>query len=270
VLFIGVASIILLWLGSIRWIQNLLKYMVLLMVACFLITAILVRPNISDILSDLTKVNFSKDILLIGALVGTTIGPYNIFLHSKTASQRWHVKSEIKEMFIDTVISIGLGGLISCCIIVVAATIARSYSIQELDLNNFSQVLSAPLGQWGNSVFLLGLFAAGASSAITAPYGAAYTIAELFESSVTEENKLFRIIYVTVLFVGTVIALAMGTSPTVLILLAQYTNAIILPLIIVFLVFCINKQNRETIVINTLFFIVLVISLLLGVRLFVQ
>lgn len=268
VLLIGFCSMLLLWYGKVNWIQNILKYMVLLMVFCFMIATIIIKPNTRDILTELLKIDFNENILLIGALVGTTVGPYNIFLHSKTAQQRWHSPLDMKEMLLDTIISIGLGGIISCCIIVVSATVSKSYSIQELSISNFSQVLAAPLGFWGNKIFLVGLFAAGFSSAITAPYAAAYTVAELFENNVTEQNALFRIIWFVVVAVGTVIALAMGSSPTLLILVAQYTNALILPLIILFLVYCINKQNKVTLFTNIVFTILFFISLLLGVRLF--
>lgn len=267
IVFIGVGSFLLLWFGNFTWIQNILKYMVLLMVGSFFITTILVRPDMHELIFSLIKIEFSKNILLIGALIGTTIGPYSIFLHSKTAAQKWHSTVNIKEMFVDTVISIGLGGLISCCIIIVAATIAKTNSIQDLNLSNFSEVLSTPLGQWGNRIFLLGLFAAGVSSAITSPYAAAFTIAELFEEAVTERSNSYRVISTIVLLFGTVIALVKGKSPTVLILVAQYTNAIILPLIIVFLVYCVNKLNKASVLTNVFFLLIFIISLLLGVRL---
>lgn len=268
VLLIGVCSMGLLWFGKVNWIQVVLKYMVLLMVICFFIAMVLVKPDIREVLFSLLRIDFNKNIYLIGALVGTTIGPYNIFLHSKTAAQKWHSSSDIKEMLLDTVISIGLGGVISCCIIIVAATISKSYFIQELNLNNFSQVLSAPLGYLGNKIFLLGLFAAGTSSAITSPYAAAYAVSELFDDNVTEKDNLFRSIWIIVLLIGIVIALMMGSSPTVLIIFAQYTNAIILPLIIIFLMYCINKNNEATVFTNIIFFVLIIISLLLGIRLF--
>lgn len=234
----------LLWKGQFSFIQSALKVIVLLMAVCFVAAAVIVRPDLSNIMRELFSLNFNGNIILIGALIGTTVGPYSIFLHSEAAAQLWHTPSDMKDMMVDTVVSIAIGGIISCCIIIVSATTANVLEIKDLTILNFSKSMELPLGSIGQKIFLIGLFAAGISSAITAPLAAAYTITELCsETSIITKKGLFRIAWGTVLLFGFIISLFWGSSPTNLILFAQYTNALVLPLVILFLLYCLNSQS---------------------------
>ena len=235
---------VLLWQGKLSVIQNILKIVVILMTICFIIAAAIMRPDLSDIIREMFTLNFNENILLVGALIGTTVGPYNIFLHSEAASQSWHSPNDIKTMMADTILSIGMGGIISCCIIVVSASAANMLDIHQLSIDNFSKALEFPLGLVGQKIFLIGLFSAGISSAITAPLAASYTISALFsEGSISSKSNLFRSIWCIVLFFGLIISLLLGSSPANLILFAQYANALILPLVIMFLLYCLNSTN---------------------------
>ena len=78
----GIAGI-LLYIGQYRWIERLLITLVLIMSFCFFLTAILVKPNISELLQGLIPGVFqSGELLLVLGLIGTTVVPYNLFLHA--------------------------------------------------------------------------------------------------------------------------------------------------------------------------------------------
>ena len=235
---------LLLWKGQFSFIQSVLKIVVLLMAVCFLTATVIIRPDLSNIIHGLFSLDFNGNIILIGALIGTTVGPYSIFLHSEAAAQLWHTPNDLKDMMIDTIVSIAMGGIISCCIIIVSASTATILEIQELTIMNFSKSLELPLGLIGQKIFLVGLFAAGIPSAITAPLAAAYTITELCpEKPIITKKGVFRFSWGTVLLFGLTISLILGSSPVNLILFAQYTNALVLPLVIIFLLYCLNSQS---------------------------
>lgn len=262
---------ILLWNGRFSTIQKALKLVVLLMACCFLIAAVIVKPNLLRIVRGMFSLNFNGNVFLIGALVGTTIGPYNIFLHSEAAAQLWHSPKDIKDMMIDTVISIAIGGVISCCIIIVSAAAADMLELHDVTVSNFSKALEFPLGVIGQKVFLIGLFAAGISSAITAPLAAAYTIAGFWsKKEITTKNGLYRIIWAVILLFGLITSLLGGGSPANLILFAQYANAIILPLILIFLLYCLNGENmkeyKNRLCSNVIMCIAIFVCLLLTVK----
>ena len=99
------------------------------------------------------------------------------------------------------------------------------------------------LGSWAKWFIAIGLLAAGFSSAITAPLAAAFaTTGSLGMEKDMKSNK-FRAIWLVVLIIGAVIAVVLGASPTELILVAQAANAIILPLIAFFVLYCVNSKS---------------------------
>ena len=262
---------LLLWKGQFSFIQSVLKIVVLLMAVCFLTATVIIRPDLSNIIHGLLSLDFNGNIILIGALIGTTVGPYSIFLHSEAAAQLWHTPNDLKNMMIDTIVSIAMGGIISCCIIIVSASTATILEIQELTIMNFSKSLELPLGLIGQKIFLVGLFAAGISSAITAPLAAAYTITELCpEKPIITKKGVFRFSWGTVLLFGLIISLILGSSPVNLILFAQYTNALVLPLVIIFLLYCLNSQSmgkhKNKLFSNVILCISIVVCILLAFK----
>lgn len=271
IIIVTIITFAILWNGNIDWLQSILKVIVLLMSVCFFVSAIIVKPSLARMMTDMLSLNISKNALLIGALVGTTIGPYGIFLHSSAAAETWHSPSKLKEMYLDTIISISLGGLMSCFIIIVAASSANLLEIDTLTIENFSLALEIPLGSFGRNIFLIGLFAAGLSSAITAPLGAAYTISEISSSAKVDTKSFrFRIIWGSVLLIGFISSIKWGKSPTNLIVFAQFANAIILPVIMIFLLYCLNSERmgeyKNNGILNIIVVLLTMVSVLLVLK----
>lgn len=244
VLIITIIIFGLLWNGSYKKMEFLLEIMVLAMAICFVIVAILVNPNMFQIIKGIFNFRiFQRDSMLIGALIGTTVGPYSIFLHSDVSAERWHSTDDLKYMIFDTIISIGIGGIISCCIMTAAATIGNNLQITELTVGNFAMALSIPIGRIGQFIFYLGLLAAGVTSAITAPLAAAYTIVGIsFSQKVDKQCWNFRIVWIFVLVIGAIISIIWGNSPAEIIVIVQIANALILPFIMIFLYKCLNNR----------------------------
>lgn len=56
--------------------------------------------------------------------MGTTVVPYNIYLHASSAAKKWKDPEEdIKTSRLDSILSIGLGCIISMAIIICAAAV---------------------------------------------------------------------------------------------------------------------------------------------------
>src|SRR5690606_18782004 len=69
--------------GGYRVIERVLIAMVVVMALAFLITAIIVRPDIGSLLRGMAVPLLSLDAApIVLGLVGTTIVPYNLFLHA--------------------------------------------------------------------------------------------------------------------------------------------------------------------------------------------
>lgn len=201
-ILIGGIAFALLYVGNYKILERVLISLVVLMSLAFLITAILTKPNLSQLISGLflPKVT-SGNILTIIALVGTTVVPYNIFLHASLVKEKWSSHSDIVIARRDTVVAVVLGGVVSMCIIVSAAAIKASEVSSAADL---AKGLEPLFGAYARYLLAIGLFAAGITSAVTAPLAAAYVTTNCLGWSSSMKSKSFKVIWMSVLILGVV------------------------------------------------------------------
>lgn len=269
---ISLIVFLLLWSGKYEKIEKILEIAVLIMAVCFVGVAVLSKPNLSQIFKEMFSFKtINKNIMMVGALIGTTVGPYNIFLHSETAAERWHSPSDVKYMIFDTIVSIGIGGVISCCIMIVAATTAKELQISEMTIGNYAVTLSTSIGKIGQFIFYLGLLAAGITSAITAPLAAAYTIVGIcFSEKIDKQDWKFKVVWSLVLIIGTIVSIIWGNSPAEVIVIVQLVNAFILPIIMIFLYKCLNsnrmKEYKNNVFMNVILLLIIVICFFFSIR----
>lgn len=242
---LGILAFTLLWSGNYKRIEKMLIGLVLVMSVTFFTTAIVSKPDIASIVKGMFIPQAgANDWLTIVGLIGTTVVPYNLFLHASSVSERWKSEEDIKNARMDTVLSIGLGGLISMAVIISASASFYGTGVEIDSGAVMAQQLEPLLGSWAKWFFGIGLFAAGFTSSITAPLSAAYATTGALGFEKDMKSWKFKSIWIIVLAVGIGLsALGMSSSPTELILIAQAANAIILPIIAIFLIFVLNHKD---------------------------
>jgi NRAMP (natural resistance-associated macrophage protein)-like metal ion transporter len=267
---LGIISFIILWFGGYKWLERILIMLVLMMSICFLATVIIVQPNVIEILKGFIP-QWSADInyLIILGLLGTTIVPYNLFLHASTISKKWNPQSELKDIRIENTVSIVLGGIISMMIVITAS--ASSGLISEVtNASDLALQLEPIFGNSARVLMGIGLLAAGLSSTLTTPIAAAYVAQGLYGWSEDEKNIKFRAIWISILVTGVIVSMT-GLEPIPIIKFAQITNAIVLPFIAIFLIYVANskkilQQYTNGLVSNILSISVVIITLILSVK----
>lgn len=246
-LIIGFLSSALLWTGKYKIIERSLIGLVLLMSISFLITAFATGPSFFEVLSGLFAFKTPKGSLLtIIGLVGTTIVPYNLFLHAELVKTKWSSAKELPYALKDMVIALGLGGVISLCVIITAA------GVPTTDINNAGDLalgLEPVFGSLSKYFLALGLFAAGITSTITAPLAAAYVVCGCFGWSTSLKSKRFKAIWLMIILFGVLLS-ATGLKLILIIQFAQITNGILLPVIAALLLWMTNKHSLLGTLIN--------------------
>ena len=265
---VGAISFALLFYGKYKNIERLLIGLVIIMSLCFLTTAILVQPNLSKVFQGFIPRDIRPNLLLILGLIGTTVVPYNLFLHASTISKKWSSDAELRDIRRENSVAIILGGLISMLIIITAATTATTQSVSSAA--DLAIQLEPVFGQYAKRLMGIGLLAAGCSSALTAPLAAAYAAQGLFGWSKEEGDWKFRLVWMTILLIGTVVA-TIGLKPILIIKFAQITNAILLPLVAGYLILISNSkkllgQYSNKMPQNVLAIIILLITITLSLR----
>lgn len=230
----------LLWMGRFKWIEYFLIGLVILMAMCFLVTVAMVGIDWSAFLSGLVPTYDDKSLVLILGLIGTTVVPYNLFLHASTISKKYKSDASLKDIRTENTVSILLGGLISILIVCTAAA-SRSHVQEVGNAADLAQQLSPVMGESSKWLMGLGLLAAGLSSTLTAPLAAAYAAKGLFGWKSEAEWK-FRATWMIILGVGCYVALT-GQKPITIIQFAQVTNALLLPIIGGYLLYISNSKS---------------------------
>ncbi|MFV1450369.1 Nramp family divalent metal transporter [Maribacter sp. HS] len=265
---LGGLAFVLLYLGSYKALEKVFIVLVLIMSLSFVMTALLTKPNMWELLKGLLVPSVPKNgILTIIALVGTTVVPYNLFLHAALVSEKWKSKDDLNLAKRDTMVSIILGGLVSISIIISAA------AINSLEVNNVMGMAKALEPLYGSAAlyFLgIGMFAAGITSSITAPLAAAYVANSCFGWSAGLKDFKFRMIWMVILFLG-VFFLSFGIKPIEIIKFAQITNGLLLPIIAVFLLWVVNRvgvmgKYKNTWSQNVFGLLIILLSVVLGAK----
>lgn len=263
---IGIVILLIGLSGSYDLIEKVMTVLVLIMGVIFITTVIVIQPDFGAVLKGAFIPSIPKGSLLtIIALIGTTVVPYNFFIHASSIHERFNGIKDLKIVRIDTIVAIGLGGVISAAILITAGTLIHGKEVSSLV--ELSEPLKPILGDFAPIFMSVGLFSAGLSSAIASPMGAAATISSCLRWEGGVKSKKYRLVFAIVIFIG-IITSSLGFEPLEVLLIAQALNGIILPLIAILIFVILNKKNMmgkfaNGIVLNIIgLFVVLVVSFL--------
>ena len=267
-LIIGSIAFTVLYIGSYKVIERSLILLVIIMSLSFLITSIITKPDLGELIKGLfvPTINSGNLIIILG-LIGTTVVPYNLFLHSSLVKEKWNSIDKLKTARIESFVSILLGGIVSMAIIIAAATVKGDNINTVIDL---AKGLEPLYGDYAIYFLGIGLFASGVTSSITAPLAAAYVAKSCFGWRRSLKSLNFRLVWIFILLIGVVVSL-LKLNPIEVIKFAQFSNFLLLPIIAIILFWLINNKsiinnNYSYKLQNILVAIIILITIILGVK----
>lgn len=255
----------LLWTGNTQLIGRVMATVVAGMGLAFVWVALGAELSPTDWFSGLLPQLDDNSALLAIGLIGTTIVPYNLFLAAGLSQDQ-----ELGTMRRGLRLSILSGGLITLAILVSGTTLQT----EVFSFSALAEAFTVRLGAAGPYLLGVGLFAAGISSALTAPLATAMCGRTLFGRSDTEESpwaprgRYFRLAWLTVFGAGLSFAL-LDIQPVPAIIAAQAANGLLLPFVAIFLIRVANDRTLLGVhtngpVRNALSLVVLVVVIFLG------
>jgi NRAMP (natural resistance-associated macrophage protein)-like metal ion transporter len=273
-LILGGLAFALLLSNRYHLVEKVLIGLVALMSIVFISIMFIAGINTTALMNGLTQIGLSDTSLLL-AIIGTTIVPYNLFLHAGLSAKQ-SIDTDLSESDIASQLpshkkqlfsSIGLGGLVTFAVMSCAAN-AFYLSDNVLSPGNIASQLEPILGDYANLFFALGLFSAGLTSAITAPLAAGYAICGLFGWQANLASKGFKSVCIIILVCGVLVATS-GFKPLAIIVVAQASNALLLPISVLFLLYVMNqkaimKSHTNTAISNSLAGVILLVIIVLG------
>ncbi len=267
---IGLVALSILATGSYQFIEKALILLVGIMSIAFLASFFIIEFAISEFFAGLFIPSLPSGATLTAiALIGTTVVPYNLFLHSATASKKWNKVEQLTDARKDLYFAIPLGGLISIAIVSTAASAFFGQQVQISNAGDIAPALEPIFGDLSAAFIAIGLFAAGISSAVTAPLAAAFALSGLLNINSKLNSKPFKAIWFVILLLGVLIS-SLGYKPMLVIWFAQVANGILLPVIAIFLLWMMNShaigEQRNNTRQNALGAVVVMVTLMLSTR----
>lgn len=245
-LIVGVVAFLLLAVGLYKVVERVLILLVAVMSLVFVLTMVIVVPDVPAMFRGMFRPSLPNGSLLTAiALIGTTVVPYNLFLHASTVHEKWvdvPTRQALAEARADTVLSVSLGGLLTLAVMTTAATAFFASGTDIDSAATMARQLEPLLGEYARYLFAVGLLSAGITSAVTAPLAAAYATAGMLGWPRDLSDRRFQAVWATIIIIGVAFAVS-GARPIVAIVFAQAANGMLLPVVAIFLLIIMNRDD---------------------------
>ena len=219
----------------------------------YLIETVLDRPNWGSVLfhSVVPQFSGSESILLATGILGATVMPHVIFLHSALTQDRIVTvdKNQLRRLFrfeiIDVVLAMGMAGLINAAMLVMAAATFHLHGMSEIGtIQEAYRTLKPLLGSAASWVFAISLLASGLSSSSVGT----------MSGQVIMQGFLHRRIPVWIrrllTMVPSLIVILIGLDPTRTLVISQVVLSFGLPFAIVPLILFTRRKDLMGILVN--------------------
>jgi Mn2+/Fe2+ NRAMP family transporter len=188
----------------------------------------------------------NKFLLLLVAVIGTTLAPWMVFYHQSSVVEKGITISNYKYFRLEAVFA-GLSvGLVIFFIIVTASCLHGKVSVQTAE--DVAMALQPLGGSYTTYLFAVGLLIASTGASIILPLSTSFSVCEIFgwESGVSKrfvEAPQFYGMFTLQLIIGTVIVLIPKISLIKIMILSQTLNGLLLPPVLIIMLILINKKK---------------------------
>jgi manganese transport protein len=220
---------------------------------CYLIETILDRPSLGDIAYSIVvpRLAGTESILLATGILGATVMPHVIFLHSALTQGRIVTRDpvQLKRLYrfelVDVVVAMGLAGLINAAMLIMAASTFFQAGLTGVgELEEAYHTLEPLLGSAASWVFAISLLASGLSSS-TVGTMAGQVIMQGFM-----HRKISVWLRRLVTMIPSLIVIAIGFEPTRTLVISQVVLSFALPFAIIPLVFFTARRDIMGVLVN--------------------
>jgi NRAMP (natural resistance-associated macrophage protein)-like metal ion transporter len=214
----------------------------------YIASAFLSHPDWGQVGRSLVTPTLSLDpatLLLMVALVGTTITPYMQFYLQSAVAEKGIDEEELRLEQADAIGGAIWTNVIAVFIVVATATTIYATGGRIESAADAARAFEPVVGKLAEALFAIGLFGASVLAATIMPLSTAYVICEAFgwESGVDKrfaDARPFFSIYTFVLAIGALVVLIPGLNLVPVIVASQNLQGLLLPFVLIFMVLLVN------------------------------
>ena len=238
-----------------RGFEAVITVLVGVIVAAFAFEAVLARPSLPGVAGGLFVPRFdgTESILLGAGILGATVMPHVIYLHSALTQRRVVGATDKQKEKIfhferwDVVIAMGIAGLINVAMLTVAAATFHGRDVGQLHgLDQAFNALGATLDHGADKIFGLGLLASGLSSSSVG------TLAGQVVMQGFIQRRIPLFLRRAITMAPALVVIAIGFDPTRALVLSQVVLSFGIPFALIpLLAFCRDRKLMGTLVNRT-------------------
>jgi manganese transport protein len=263
-----------------RPLEAVISVLVGIIAASYLIETVLDKPDWGQLLYHAVVPQFAgpESVLLATGILGATVMPHVIFLHSSLTQGRVVVREpvQLRRLFryevVDVVIAMGVAGLINAAMLIMAAATFHRAGMHDVGtIEEAHRTLEPLLGSAASWIFAISLLASGLSSSSVGT----------MSGQIIMQGFLRRQIPVwirrLVTMVPSLIVIGIGLDPTRTLVISQVVLSFGLPFAIIPLIWFTSRGNlmgvlvnrrRTTVVVSVIAALIVALNLYLLVQIF--
>jgi manganese transport protein len=216
-----------------------------LVLAGFLYETLRIGPSVHDSLNGLVpSLGGASSVYLAVGIVGATVMPHAIYLHSALTNGRMPVRNESERRKVlrfgrlDVIIALGLAGVINLAMLAVAAKLLHTPALSGTSsLETAHHQFGAVVGGGAAIAFAVALLASGISSSSVGTYAGQVVMAGFINV------RIPLLVRRAVTMVPALVVLALGVNPTAALVLSQVVLSFGIPFALVPLVTLTSRRD---------------------------
>lgn len=213
--------------------------------------AFLAKPDWGQVALETIKPSFhfsSTYIVTLIGVVGTTIAPWMQFYLQSSVVEKGIGKEQYWASRIDVIVGCFMTDIVAFFIIVACGATLFKAGIQIENAKDAAVALAPIAGKYASVLFAIGLANASLFSASILPLATAYYICEGmgWEAGVDKTFKdapQFMWLYTILIAIGSLIVLVPNAPLIAIMWISQVINGVMLPFVLIFMLFLINKKE---------------------------
>jgi manganese transport protein len=236
-----------------RPLEAVISAMVGVIAVSYLIETVLDRPSWSRVLYHAAVPQFSgaESVLLAAGILGATVMPHAIFLHSALTQNRIVVRDpvQLRRLFrfevVDVIVAMGLASLINAAMLIMAAaTFFKQGATSVGTIEEAHRTLEPLLGSAASTIFALSLLASGLSSAAVGTMAGQVMMQGFIHRHIPAWIRRL------VTMIPSLAVIALGFDPTRTLVLSQVLLSFGLPFAVIPLVLFTRRRDIMGVLVN--------------------
>ena len=243
VLFTSVILILIWWKSDVyNVVEKLMTGLVLLMIISFFANLFFIDIDIKELARGFIP---SKPaiFLLVTAMSATTFSVISAIIQTYLVKDKKWTKETLKDNLKGSTTGVYILAAISGVIIITSAAVLKPKGIVPTSAVEMGLQLEPLLGPTSKWLFLFGLFSASFSSYVVSAFSGGLLLADGFNLGKSYNNKYVKIFASALMVISTINVLVINENPIELLVIAQASTAIIVPIFALLIMVLANNKK---------------------------